>query len=126
MMLGNWAQHAFIDPKDPQSGYGNSITCIETLYNKRCFNDGYHIGHHNRPTLHWSEMPGEFEKNRDLYVSRNAIVFRGVDYFGVWFFLMTKNYVALATRLVLQAGTSTLDERVRLLRSRTLAFNKGR
>ena len=35
---------AFIDQSRPESSYVNSITCINTYYNRTCFNDGYHIG----------------------------------------------------------------------------------
>lgn len=75
MMAGNWAQHAFIDPDNPGNIYRNSITCINTIYNRKCFNDGYHIGHHLRPHLHWTQMPGDFLKNIHLYQLNNAIVF---------------------------------------------------
>ena len=62
MMSGNWAQHAFIDAREPENNYRNSITCINNVYNKRCFNDGYHIGHHLKPHMHWTDMPQDFKK----------------------------------------------------------------
>ncbi len=46
MMCGNWAQHAFVDAADPGNPYRNSLTCIHARYNRRAFNDGYHIHHH--------------------------------------------------------------------------------
>ncbi len=63
MMAGNWAQHAFIDPATPENNYRNSITCINSDYNRKCWNDGYHIGHHLKPHLHWTEMPKDFLAN---------------------------------------------------------------
>ncbi len=57
MMVGNWAQHAFIDAGDPSNHYKNSITCINTKYNHKCWNDGYHISHHVKPNMHWTEHP---------------------------------------------------------------------
>src|SRR5262249_40720899 len=65
MMCGNWGQHAFVDRDSPGNAYRNSITCVEVGYNERCFNDGYHIGHHLQPRLHWTELPGDFEQNRE-------------------------------------------------------------
>lgn len=100
MMSGNWAQHAFIDTNEPENIYKNSITCINSGYNKKCFNDGYHIGHHLRPGMHWTEMPGDFLKNIEKYRANEAIVFEGLDYFQIWFLLMTKNYAYLSKRLV--------------------------
>lgn len=100
MMAGNWAQHAFIDPQNPANIYKNSITCINTVYNKKCFNDGYHIGHHLRPAMHWSEMPNDFLKNIDQYKQNEGIIFTGIDYFQIWFLLMIKNYKYLSQKFV--------------------------
>ena len=72
MMLGNWAQHAFIDEATPANSYRNSITCINSVYNKRCYNDGYHIGHHLKQTRHWTEMPVEFKQNEAKLPGRKA------------------------------------------------------
>ena len=52
MMAGNWGQHAFVDPDEPDNDFKSSITCINTRYNRRCFNDGYHIIHHLKPSIH--------------------------------------------------------------------------
>lgn len=120
MMAGNWAQHAFIDAGDPENCYRNSITCINTLYNRRCFNDGYHIGHHLKANRHWTEMPVEFQANRETYVREGAIVFEGVDFFQVWFLLMIRRYDTLAKRYVDLGGMNPArDEIVKLLRERT-------
>lgn len=100
MMAGNWAQHAFIYAPTPDNCYVNSITCINCTYNRTCFNDGYHIGHHLRPNMHWTEMPEEFQKNIEKYKANNAIIFQGIDFFVIWFFLMTKNYHKLAHHFV--------------------------
>ena len=100
MMAGNWAQHAFIDPASPENNYRNSITCINCTYNRRCFNDGYHIGHHLKQTRHWTDMPAEFEGNRAAYVREGAIVFEGVDFFVIWIFLMLRRYDRLAAHFV--------------------------
>ncbi len=120
MMSGNWAQHAFIDAGDPANSFRNSITCINCGYNRRCFNDGYHIGHHLKPTRHWTEMPGDFEASRARYGREAAIVFAGVDFFGVWLLLMLKRYDRLAAHYV-QLGSEPLSrtEVVTLLRERT-------
>lgn len=96
MMAGNWAQHAFIDLENPDNCYRNSITCINSVYNKRCYNDGYHIGHHLKPSMHWTDMPNNFLENIDNYKTEEAIVFRKLDYFAIWLLLMTKSYKTLA------------------------------
>jgi fatty acid desaturase len=120
MMAGNWAQHAFIDEKSPENNYRNSITCINSTYNRRCFNDGYHIGHHIKQTRHWTEMPEDFQRNLATYAAEDALVFTGVDFFVVWFFLMLRRYDWLARRFVqLREAPRTDDEVVALLKSRT-------
>ncbi|HEX6276011.1 MAG TPA: fatty acid desaturase [Polyangiaceae bacterium] len=120
MMMGNWAQHAFVDPNDSANSYRNSISCINTRYNRRCFNDGYHIVHHLRPALHYTEMPGEFEKNRASYGAADAIVFDGLDYFQVWLCLMTGRHARLARAFVHLPGAPHRSE------SEVIAFLKSR
>jgi fatty acid desaturase len=120
MMAGNWGQHAFVDRDTPESAYRNSITCINSVYNRRCFNDGYHIGHHIKATRHWTEMPEDFQANLATYAAEEAIVFQGVDFFGVWLMLMLRRYDLLARRLVRLDGRERSEsEIITFLRSRT-------
>ena len=121
MMAGNWGQHAFVDPATPESSYRNSITSLGKRYNRRCFNDGYHIGHHVKATRHWTEMPADFEANRKRYAQERAIVFdEGIDHFMVWLLLMMKQYKVLARHYVTLDGDRPSDEAiVALLKSRT-------
>ncbi|MEE9373698.1 MAG: fatty acid desaturase [Saprospiraceae bacterium] len=112
MMMGNWAQHAFIDPDHPENNYQNSITCINSVYNKRCYNDGYHIGHHIRPNLHWTEMPIDFSNNIEAYVKHKSIIFEKIDYFQIWLYLMLKKYDWLADNFVNIGDTFGSNEEV--------------
>lgn len=119
MMAGNWGQHAFIDRAAPENCYRNSITCINSAYNRRCFNDGYHIGHHVKATRHWTEMPGDFLANIATYEAEDAVVFEGIDFFAVWAMLMLGRYDWLARRVVKLGKTSrTQAETEAFLRSR--------
>ena len=120
MMAGNWGQHAFVDPAAPENSYRNSITCINSSYNRRCFNDGYHIGHHLKATRHYTELPEEFHRHLDTYASQGAIVFEGLDFFSVWAYLMIGRYDRLAEQFVdLGPKRRTREEIIALLRSRT-------
>lgn len=120
MMMGNWAQHAFVDPNDSANPFRNSITSINTRYNRRCFNDGYHIVHHFQPGLHYTEMPVEFEKNRASYGAADAVVFDGLDYFQVWLCLVAGRFERLARAFVRLPGAParTDAEVIALLKSR--------
>jgi hypothetical protein len=120
MMAGNWGQHAFIDAAAPENCYRNSITCINAGYNRRCFNDGYHIGHHLKATRHWTELPDDLADNLPRYVEERAIVFDKIDFFIVWLLLMLKRYDVLARRVVsLDGKTRSSAEIEALLRERT-------
>jgi fatty acid desaturase len=120
MMAGNWGQHAFIDRNNPKNNYTNSINCINVRYNRTCFNDGYHIVHHLNPAMHWLDLPNDFKKNIPRYTDENSIIFQGIDFFQVWFFLMTKQYDVLAKKMVIVNPALTSKEQVvELLKERT-------
>ncbi|KAA3437749.1 fatty acid desaturase family protein [Rufibacter hautae] len=119
-MLGNWTQHSFVDASDPANPYKNSITCINVKYNHKCWNDGYHISHHERPAMHWSEYPNFFLKNQAKYRQNQAIVFDGLDYARVFFYLMSKRYDVLARHLLnIDNAFASEQEAVTLLKERT-------
>jgi fatty acid desaturase len=100
MMMGNWTQHSFISPDHPDDPFQSSITCINTRYNRRCFNDGYHILHHLSPRAHWTDHPRLFEEALPEYAAHDAIVFDGIDYFEIWLNMMRGRWSVLADRFV--------------------------
>jgi len=119
MMVGNWGQHAFINTARKNNGLSNSITCINSGYNRRAFNDGYHIGHHLKANRHWTELPQDLLDSREEYVRADAIVFRGIDFFFVSVLLWTGQWRALAKRFVRLDGMPRSDENViAMLKSR--------
>ncbi|MEZ4240154.1 MAG: fatty acid desaturase [Myxococcota bacterium] len=119
MMCGNFAQHAFVDVDHADDPYRNSTVLLNTTYNRKCWNDGYHIVHHIKPNLHWSEMPAWFEAHRETFAEHDAIVFDGIqNNQQIWWLLMTHNYGKLADHLVDFKGR-TREERIAFLQSRT-------
>lgn len=120
MMLGNWTQHAFVDPMGPDNLYTSAINCINTSYNKVCWNDGYHIIHHLRPGLHYTDMPQEFLKHKDDFAKNKAIVFDGIHYLHIFIYLLTRRYDKLADNLVnINNMFATREEAIQLLKDRT-------
>ncbi|MCU0416579.1 MAG: fatty acid desaturase [Cytophagaceae bacterium] len=121
MMAGNFTQHAFIDPSDPENHYKNSITCINNKYNQKCWNDGYHISHHVRPGLHWTEHPNHLRNNIDVYAANKALVFDQTHFLPIFFYLMTKKYDVLADHLVNLNGNefASTEEAIALMKERT-------
>jgi fatty acid desaturase len=120
MMLGNWTQHAFIAANSPDNCYTNSVTCINTPYNHKCWNDGYHISHHLKPALHWTDHPAHFRQNLAQYARHEAIVFEGIHFLHIFYYLMRRRYDLLARHFVELTHTQrTESEIIALLRVRT-------
>jgi fatty acid desaturase len=117
-----WGAHAFIDPAAPDNIYRGAVICLNTLYNHVAFNDGYHIVHHVKPTLHWTEMPEEFLANRSTYAREDAIIFQKLDYQAIVFLLMTKRYDVLARHCVHLGTRRSEEETIAILRERTAKF----
>lgn len=120
MMVGNWTQHAFVAAEDPGNAYKNSITCINVKYNHKCWNDGYHITHHLKPGMHWTNHPVEFMKTLPKYAENKAIVFQGIGFLGIFFHLMRKDYEKLAEYVVNINNTfASKEEVIELMKHRT-------
>jgi len=117
MMSGNFVQHAFVDPRDSENSFKNSITCIDCHYNTLSFNDGYHSSHHINPLRHWSEHSKFFIDNvPHIKTIGGGIVFKNIDYLGIWWLLMTRNYVKLATHFVDLTGEKSNEEIISYLK----------
>jgi len=120
MAFGNWCQHIFVDPQQPDSNYALTYNCIDTPVNQRTFNDGYHIVHHVNARLHWSEMPNYFYEHKDKHIEGRALTFRGIHFFDVGVLVMTKQLRSLAkyyVHLGPRESAPTLDAVEEKLRS---------
>ncbi|MBI1344528.1 MAG: fatty acid desaturase [Terrimonas sp.] len=124
MMLGNWTQHAFVDPVDPENMYKSCFNCINTNYNTKCWNDGYHLIHHLKPGVHYTEMPVLFMKEADKIASQQSLVFDGIHYLHLFYYLMAKRYDKMAAHLVnINNCFSSEEEAIQILRQRTERFH---
>jgi fatty acid desaturase len=86
MMLGNWTQHAFVDPNDPENMY-----------------------------------------RKDNLAKERSLVFEGIHYLHLFYFLMTKRYDKIADNLVnINNSFSSKEEVINILKQRTAKFyNRG-
>jgi len=124
MMLGNWAQHAFVDAAEPENDFASNIICLNTSYNHKCWNDGYHAIHHIRPGAHYTELPIIFKQMLPDFQKNRTIVFEKVHYLHIFFWLMFKRYDKLAEHMVNINGTfSNNADVITLLKSRTKKFD---
>lgn len=126
LMAGNWTQHAFVDPDNPKDDYGTVISFINSPYNHRCFNDGYHLGHHLKASRHWLDMPADFEDKKQKMIEAKSLVFTKVDYFYIFLLLMMKQYKRL-TKYVVQLDPDnpmSEDEMIELFHKRLKKFDK--
>ncbi|KAL1518920.1 hypothetical protein AB1Y20_003192 [Prymnesium parvum] len=119
LMLGNFSQHIFIDPRDPSSNYGLATNHLCAPFNMVTFNDGYHITHHVNSHCHWSEMPLHFIKNIEQYEKGGAICFRGLNFLDVSTAIFAGKFDYLAKQIVqLRADPLSHEELVAMMRER--------
>lgn len=122
--LNNWIQHAFYGGRSDGDHYlSNTVTFLETPVN--FLNEGYHLVHHHRAGLHWTENPKEFVAMRDQMKASDSIVFRDLGVTDLFLYLTVLRAFNLLARKYEPWQPMTHEEKVAHLKRRSQAFAPG-
>ena len=111
-----WVQHAFCDPERPEDYFANTVTVVDRV---NFLNEGYHLCHHHRSSLHWTEMPVHFERIRDRMREAGSLVFQDLDFMGLFVELTLFHRMDVLAEKLVPWEPMNHEQRLALLAKRT-------
>jgi fatty acid desaturase len=116
MAITSWVQHAFCDPDHPEDYFVNTVTVFDKV---NFMNEGYHLCHHHRSGLHWTEMPAHLEGIRDKMRESGSLVFRDLDFMELFIELTVLRRMDVLAEKLVPWEPINHEERLALLAKRT-------
>ena len=116
MAITSWVQHAFCDPDHPEDYFVNTVTVFDKV---NFMNEGYHLCHHHRSGLHWTEMPAHLERIRDKMRESGSLVFRDLDFMELFIELTVLRRMDVLAEKLVPWEPINHEERLALLAKRT-------
>jgi fatty acid desaturase len=116
MAITSWVQHAFCDPEHPDDYFACTVTIFDEV---NFMNEGYHLCHHHRSSLHWSELPAHQEGIRDKMRESGSLVFRDLDFMELFIELTLLRRMDVLAKKLVPWEPMEHEQRLALLAKRT-------
>jgi len=116
MAITAWVQHAFCDSEHPEDYFANTVTVLDEV---NFMNEGYHLCHHHRSSMHWTEMPAHLEAIRGKMKQAGSLVFRDLDFMELFLELTLLGRMDVLAERLIPWEPMTHEQKLALLASRT-------